>query len=132
TRPGGSAWYRQPPGTYGITSVPNGSLGGATPAWASAAGANSNPLEWKWVRITWKANSSVLPYPVSGAPAATPVCWNGYTEVPLIGFPTCQAMLPALNPVYLVTALSVGKSGARRLIDAELALTPSGGLPFVL
>jgi hypothetical protein len=128
--PAGTAWYNPLPGAYGITSVPNGSLGGAVPAWAAAAGANANPLDWKWVRITWKANNSVLPYPVNGAAGnATPVCWNGYTEVPLAGAATCQLMPQTANPVYLVTALAVGKSGARRLIQAELAQTPSGGQP---
>jgi hypothetical protein len=133
--PGGAAWYRQPPGAYGVTSVPNGSLGGVPPAWALAVGANANPLDWKWVRITWKADNSVLPYPVDNLAASkvpgalpastTPVCWNGYTEVLLTaGLASCPQMVPPLNPVYLVTALSVSASGARRLVQSELAQTP--------
>ena len=59
-QPAGIAWYFRPPGAYGVTSVPNGSLGGAAPAWGGAAGPNANPFDWKWVRITWKANNSVL------------------------------------------------------------------------
>jgi hypothetical protein len=38
-------------------------------------------------------------------------------------------MVPSLSPVYLVTSLAVGRSGARRLIQAELAQNPSGGQP---
>lgn len=138
--PAGTAWYNQPPGAYGITSIPNGSLGGAPPVWATAGAPNSNPLDWKWVRITWKADNSVLSYPVDtllaskvpGAlPAsATPVCWNGLTEVLLAGAATCEKVLPvALSPVYLVTALSVSASGSRRLVQSELAQTPSPTQP---
>jgi hypothetical protein len=139
--PPGAAWYTQPPGAYGVTSAPNGSLGGVPPAWA-IAGPNGNPLDWKWVRITLKADNSVLPYPVDNLPASqvpgavpastTPVCWNGYTEVLLAGGPTCQQRNPPLdpwNPVYLVTSLSVSSSGARRLVQSELAQTPTPRQP---
>ena len=125
-QPGGTAWYTRPPGAYGVTSVPTGSAGGAAPAWA-----NTNPLDWKWVRITWKANNSTA-YPVSSNAAVvaanSPVCFNGTSEVPLTAA-TCQAMVPATNPVYLVTALAVSRSGARRLVQAELAQTPPTNQP---
>ena len=51
------------------------------------------------------------------------VCWDGVSEKPLAAA-NCSLMPTPANPVYLVTALAVSNTGARRLIQADLAQTP--------
>jgi Tfp pilus assembly protein PilX len=122
TLPGGVAWYNNPPGAAGLTTVPTGSAGGVAPAWAAA-----NPLDWKWTRITLKGNnSSAYSVDSTQAAATTQVCWDGTKEILLAGALTCQTMSPFTYPVYLVTALGVNQNGARRLVQQELAQNPSG------
>jgi hypothetical protein len=128
TLPNGNAWYSTPaapvaPSLY-VSAVPNGAAGGVAPAWAAA-----NPLDWKWVRVTWKTNNSTA-YPVDpSAPtvaANPPVCWDGTRELPLAGAATCQTMPTPAYPVYLLTALAVNQNGARRIVQEEMAQNPSG------
>lgn len=121
------------------TSLPGGNWY-STPA-APGAGspflsAAPYPLDWKWVRITQKGNSSAI-YPVNGVPFAPPtfelVCWNGTSEVTApagtLVFPQnnspCGSLNPYANPVYLVTSLAVSPNGARRVVQQELAQTPA-------
>jgi hypothetical protein len=77
------------------------------------------PLDYKWVRVTQKLNNS-SPYWVvpSPAPASNLVCWDGTSEVA-----TGAACSGETLPVYLVTALAVTQTGARRLVQQEIALT---------
>jgi hypothetical protein len=126
TIPNGTAWYQQP------GNIPAGQQGGpaAGPAGPKAstgpnAGAAS-ALSYKWVRVTMKENQSVPGYSVDGTPAGsatanTPICWNGTSEVLLAGAPSCRQMTPPLNPVYLVASLAVSRSGARRMVETEVA-----------
>ncbi len=88
------------------------------------------PLDYKWVRVTLKSNNSTA-YAVDGNAAnAARVCWDGISEKPLPGaVATCAAMTPVANPVYMVTALAVSRNGARRLIQQEIAQTPTSGQP---
>ena len=65
-------------------------------------------------------------------PATTPICWDGAEEILLSGTTDCTKMAgltppgPAATPVYLVTSLAVDPtSGARRMVQAELASHPS-------
>jgi Tfp pilus assembly protein PilX len=97
----------------------------------------SGRLDYKWVRITLKADSS-SPYPVDLIPgnANNQVCWNGISEVvlPTTGPPfpiptSCSKMSPTALPVYLLTALAVTPSGARRMLQEEIAQTPGPTLP---
>jgi len=96
-------------------------------------------LDYKWVRVTLKANNSAA-YCVDGsvsngaAPCGTgdPVCWNGVSEVVLPAGLSCNTLSPIANPVYLVTSLAITPSGARRLVQQELAQTPIAGLPYGL
>jgi hypothetical protein len=120
TVPGGvgSGWYTIPPGAAGVSAAPN---------WNGA-----NPLDWKWTRISLKANNSTA-YCVDGTPqpcalGAAMVCWDGVSEKPLTAA-SCNLMIPTANPVYLVTSLAVSSTGTRRLIQEELAQTPSAGQP---
>jgi hypothetical protein len=63
--------------------------------------------------------------------AAQPVCYDGVTErVPPVGVATCAAwanLIPPVyaNPVYLVTAMGVTGSGARKVVQAEVGLAPT-------
>jgi Tfp pilus assembly protein PilX len=123
----GGAWYSIPGlgqgGVVGSPGLPANSPGvSVAPNWTQ--GATSNPLNWKWVRVTLKANNST-PYCVDGTCAlgAAPVCWDGVSEKPLTAA-NCTVMPTPANPVYLVTALAVSNTGARRVIQADLAQTP--------
>lgn len=147
TLPGsdGQAWYSIPGlGNGAIVSAPglaaNSPGVSFAPNWQN--GAASNPLDWKWASITLKANNSTA-YCVDGtsncsliASSKALVCYNGTSEVPLLpaynAFPApiaCQKMIPPATPVYLVTALAVSSSGARRLIQSEMAQAPPTNAP---
>jgi hypothetical protein len=102
----------------------------------------SAALPYKWVRISPKLNSSVSYLNVSTSTATinnytvnstrsatTQICWNGTQELPLSTTSTnCSQMLNAagspMTPVYLVTSLGVSPMGARKMVQAEVALTP--------
>ncbi|MGH9503954.1 MAG: DUF7305 domain-containing protein [Terriglobales bacterium] len=89
-------------------------------------------MDYKWVRVTLKANNSNTAVPVNGSSAnANVVCWNGTSEVTAASTATaaCNALTPIANPVYLITALAVTSSGARRMVQEEMAQTPTGGNP---
>ena len=92
------------------------------------------PLDYKWVRVTLKANNSTA-YCVDGTPYpcadANQVCWNGISEVVKpVTIPTCSAMVPIANPVYMITSLAVTNNGARRLVQQEVAQTPLSSFPY--
>jgi hypothetical protein len=103
------------------TNLPTGGWYTTTPSVAPYA------LEYKWARITLKANNST-PYSVdsslTGSQASSQACWNGKSEVALVGAASCDAMATVATPVYLVTALAVTPSGARRIVQQELAQAP--------
>ncbi len=121
------------------TTLPGGvwySTPAAPPVGSPFLSAAPYPLDWKWVRVTQKGNASSSAYPVNGAPGAPLwdlICWNGTSEVAApagtLVFPQnnspCGSLNPYANPVYLVTSLSVSPSGARRLVQQELAQTPA-------
>ena len=120
TLPGGSAWY---------TCVP-APCTSSNSAYATAA----FPLEYKWVRLTLKSNNSTN-YPVNGNSGdAFPVCWNGTQEKETTGGPLpvttqCANLKPVATPVYLVTALAVMPNRGKRVVQQEIAETPTGTLP---
>jgi len=110
TAPGGSSWY---PAIQPASVAPVA-------------------LDYKWVRVTLKANNSNISVPVNGNSGnANVVCWNGTSEVTAASTSSsaCSSLTPIANPVYLVTALAVTPSGARRVVQEEIAQTPKGGLP---
>lgn len=84
-------------------------------------------LPYKWTRIALKLNGSNQGFPVNPSASLTSqVCWNGSTEVVLpASKPNCQSMTPTTTPVYLVTSLAVGSTGARKMVQADVAVTPS-------
>lgn len=109
----------------------------------------SSALPYDWVRISPKVNSTdsylvvsggtatVSQYSVNGsAPntASTLVCWDGLTEQPLKTTATdCTKMLSAagnpMSQVYLIASLGVSPLGARKMVQAEVALEPTA--PFI-
>jgi hypothetical protein len=72
---------------------------------------------------------------VNGNSADTfPVCWNGTSEVVTTGGPLpittqCANLKPVATPVYLVTALAVMPNRGKRVVQQEIAETPTGTLP---
>src|SRR5713101_7903167 len=63
-------------------------------------------LDYKWVRVTLKANNSNPSYPVNGISSnANVACWNGTSEVTAASTlaSACTALTPTASPVYLVT-----------------------------
>jgi len=108
--PSGSSWYTS---TTSITPL---------------------PVDYKWVRVTLKANNTYGGTNASlfvdpSKPGASQVCWfgsgTGANEVVPPGGQPCSSI--NATPVYLVTALAVspsgGTKGARRLVQQEIAQT---------
>jgi len=127
------------PSTAGVTWQPNNvpcvDLP-AAPGWATTTdsvapfASSTNPLDYKWVRVTFKANDSGA-FLVDTAQAATlQACWNGISEVVAPAGIACNALFPTANPVFLVTSLALTPSGARRLVQQEISQTPVGGFPY--
>ena len=126
------------------TTLPPGGLGSwynkitSTAPWNGTKAA----LPYKWVRLGLKLDGSEQQYVAdnNAANAGNLVCWNGVAEVVL---PTAKpqnvvscttAFLPnfSANPVYLVTALGIAPNGARKVIQSEIALSPSTPFPYGL
>ena len=108
----------------------------ATPGWYTTTASvapftgSANPMEYKWVRVTQKANDSGA-FMVDGGQLGTyQACWNGISEVVAPIGTACSALFPTANPVFMVTSLAVTGSGARRLVQQEIAQTPISGFPY--
>jgi Tfp pilus assembly protein PilX len=115
----------------------------------------SSALPYKWVRIAPKLNSSMSYLTVSGGTAtlnnytvnsgspntgATLICWDGQHEQPLsTGVARCNLMVTSgtnpncalcpMSPVYLIASLGISPQGARKMVQAEVALQPTP--PFI-
>jgi hypothetical protein len=116
------------PANVPCTTLPAGGWFTTTPSVAPYA------LDYKWVRVTLKANNSTV-YCVDGSAYpctnSNMVCWNGTSEVVLpLGTPNCQALAPTANPVYMLTSLAVSTTGARRMVQQEVAQTPQAAFPY--
>lgn len=124
------------------TTVPAGGLGTwynkitSTAPWNGTAAA----LPYKWVRFGLKLDGSEQQYVAdnNAANAGNLVCWNGAAEQVL---PSAQVQnvascstffTPPDNPVYLVTALGTAPNGARKVVQAEIALSPTTPFPYGL
>lgn len=96
---------------------------------------SSAALPYKWARVSLKVNGSVPNRLVDGsAISQAQVCWNGTYELALPTTATkCSDTKPlSSNPVYLITALAVTKSGARKMVQGEVALNPAQPFPYGL
>lgn len=117
--PTGTAWYQT------LTSAQGGFS--QAPTWTS--GGASNPLDWRWTRISLKASNST-PYCIDGVNTGTAcynetagvACFNGTSEQQVAAGSTCASI--GANPVYLITSLAVSSNGTRRVVQAEIAQTP--------
>jgi hypothetical protein len=115
------------------TSVPSGTTWYTTVNSYSPFTGTSAALDYKWVRIALKGNSSSFPYYVNGsnalATAATQVCNAGGTQALL---PTGQASCTAagMQPVYVITSLAVTPRGTRRMVQAEISKVTVNLPPF--
>ena len=103
----------------------------------------ANALPYKWVRIAPKLNGTVqgpgltatdTHYNVNTAvgTSSTLVCWDGIKEL-VLTVANCNAMSNAnatyMTNVYVLTSLGVSPAGARRMVQAEVALNPTA--PFI-
>ncbi len=133
--------------TYGAANIRcSGSSGlPSTTSWRTATTSLAPlPVDFKWVRVTLKANNSygggnAALFVDSAKPGANQVCWFGsavgaHQMVADAGQPCGNYNA---SPVYLVTALAVspsgGSNGAKRMVQLEIAQTYkasslSGGL----
>jgi hypothetical protein len=106
----------------------------------------ANALAYKWVRIAPKLNGTVegpgttatsLAYNVYSTvgTASTLVCWDGVAEH-VLTMANCNAMSNAnatyMTNVYTLTSLGVSPAGARRMVQAEVALNPTTPFPYGL
>jgi hypothetical protein len=118
------------------TSVPNGNNWYQTAVSKAPWNGTSAALTWKWVRVALKLNGSQQNYPVDAPQLAagnnSPVCYNGTNELTLAGFAQCYQMLPTNNQTFLITVLAITPSGARRMVQSEVALAPSQPFPYGL
>jgi len=87
-------------------------------------------MEYKWVRVTHKANYSGTVLVDGGQVGTNQACWNGISEVAAPAGTACASLFPTANPVFMVTSLAVTPSGARRLVQQEIAQTPITGFPY--
>ncbi len=94
----------------------------------------ASAIDFKWVRITQKANATAAPFYVDGGANAatypTQICWDGMREtLKPAAYATCNAEPPPpqflhMRDVHVLTALAVTQSGARRMAQMEVAHDP--------
>ncbi len=125
------------------TTLPTGGWYGTAIASLKPVGGNSNPIDYKWIRISLKANNtyagngSTSAYVDSSQAGTNQVCWSGSLagahEIVIPSTAHCTDAAYNAMPVYLLTALALTPSGARRIVQQEVAQTfipfnPPGGL----
>jgi Tfp pilus assembly protein PilX len=96
-------------------------------------------LAYKWVRITLKQNNMLqrtstadtTSYVDAGKGAGNVVCWDGTSEQ--VGSGTAATTCPSgSNPVYVLTSLAYAPRGSTRMLQMEMAITPTkSASPFV-
>ncbi len=129
---GGMTWAAANIRCSGVSGLPSGSAWyGNTFVQALQPVGNSNPVDYKWIRITLKANNTYAGngsnnlYTDPSQPGTNQVCWsgsgNGAHQVVVPSGTSCASV--NATPVYLVTALALTPSGARRIVQQEVAQT---------
>lgn len=94
--------------------------------------ASLNTLNYKWVRVTLKANAGASPYFTnnvqnnSTAVNQTQVCWDGTQQVLFGGAVTScsNASSSVYTPVYQLTSMSLTPTNSTRMVQMEVALDP--------
>jgi hypothetical protein len=141
TNPGATKVTEPCPAT--TASIPNGSTTGWWTATSSLLPSGTG-LQYKWVRVTLKAN-------VSSAPDGGDTGTNGtaktryvnesttYTKYSMVYWNNTlgpsnagtETMTQGNNtPVYMVTAMAMSPMGSRRMLQAEATILPSAGTTF--
>ncbi len=120
-------------------ALPSGSSWYSTTTSTSPFAATAAALPFQWVRVAQKVNSTDQTYPVNNTlPASQSVCYDGSEEVVLpVGLSDCSKM-PSTNPpnsaatpVFVLTSLAVNSlTGARRMLQSEVALAPAPPFPY--
>ncbi len=121
------------------TGPPAGSIAPFILSDAPFAGTTS-ALNYKWVRITAKANNTACTDPAcsGGHPVANPattantipICWDGSHQLPLpAGRANCLSPPPGgatayYRPVFVLTSLAVNPDGSSRMTQMEVAEMP--------
>ncbi|HTU35120.1 MAG TPA: pilus assembly PilX N-terminal domain-containing protein [Candidatus Acidoferrum sp.] len=112
----------------GVASLPGGTWYTDYPTNSNYSGPASNPLPYQWVRINLKTDGSAYtsgtPYYVDGNPANAnkQVCWDTLNEHEVvISSAGCQVASSTYANVYEITSLAVTPSGARRMVQDEVA-----------
>lgn len=106
------------------TTVPSGSNWYTSVNSISPFTQTSGALDYKWVRVTLKGNSTNYPYYSNASSAsatlATQVCGDGYGGEVLLSssYTTCSAA--GYYPIYVVTSLAVTTRGTRRMTQREI------------
>ena len=131
----GMAWAAANVKCSGSTALPSGSAwyGNSFTQSLQPVGGNSNPLDYKWIRITLKANNTYAGsgsnsmYVDSTQAGTYQVCWNGSNagahEIVIPPGAHCTDSAYNSMPVFLVTALALTPSGAKRIVQQEVAQT---------
>jgi type IV pilus assembly PilX-like protein len=133
--------------SYGAANIPCSGTAGlpsGTSWYTSTTSISPLPVDFKWVRVTLKANNSyggtnpalfVDSTSIPAKPAGGQVCWSGSGagahQVVADALQPCESL--NASPVYLVTALAVspsgGSNGAKRLVQLEIAQTYKANKP---
>ncbi|MGH9734803.1 MAG: pilus assembly PilX family protein [Candidatus Acidiferrales bacterium] len=112
----------------GAETLPGGAWYADYSTDSNYSGPASNPLPYQWVRINLKtdgsAYTSATPYYVDGNPANAnkQVCWDALNshEV-VISAASCHTASSTYANVYEITSLAVTPTGARRMVQDEVA-----------
>lgn len=120
--PGSGSWYNT------VTS---------TTPWNGTSAA----MAYKWVRIALKVNNTEQDYTVvplttgASSNSGTQICWDNSYER-LLNASSCQLMQnpsqTSDTPVYVLTSLAVAPNGARKMVQAEVAMVPSQAFVYGL
>ena len=117
------------------TSAPSGGSWYTTTVSTAPFYNTAAALDYKWVRVTLKANGTRAPFYVNGSSAAgtlnTMVCFAdpGNEQVIPAGYTTCK---DPVHPIYIVTSLAVTPTGSRKMVQSELAQPIIGPFPGAL
>ena len=113
----------------GIASLPGGTWYADYATDSNYSGPAPNPLPYQWVRINLKTDGSAYtsggtPYYVDGNPANAnkQVCWDSLNQHEVvISAASCHAANPSYGNIYEITSFAVTRSGARGLVQDEVA-----------
>jgi len=114
-------------------TIPSGNNWYTTVTSNSPFNQTSAALDYKWVRVTLKGDSSSYPYFTNGTAATgAQVCGDGYGAEVLLSSSYTSCTTPGYFPVYVVTSLAVTNRGTRRMVQREVTKIKIPPLPGAL